>query len=165
MSEIYEKQYQTLMADWSYTKTSIRGLDEIIFKIRGWAITLTSGALGYAYINKDSNLCLYIGLPILLIWVMDGLYKSFQRRFIERDNNIRDYFNSGQFVEDLEAKKISSIQLSQVWNTNKADWFNEAMRNHVKAMLLRNVALTYIPLIIFQAITFIIIKYPTIQTP
>ena len=159
MIEIYEKKYDILKTEWSFTQDSIRNLDDIVFKIRGWAITLTSGALGYAYVNKDPDLCIYMSLPILMFWIMDGLFKSFQRKFIKRDREIRSYLRSENFVNDFKKKDITLIQITASFSARPSNsgWTINGFKNQLKAMFLRNVVFSYLPIVLFQSATYLLL--------
>lgn len=156
---LFETQLDILKTDWSFVQDSIRGLDDIIFKIRGWAVTLSAAGLGYAYVHGDEALCLYMMMPVLVFWVLDGLFKSFQRQFIARDREIRNYLASTSFNEDFENQKISKIPISVAYEKSSGTWRPKMsrVRRHLKAMLLRNVLVSYLAIIVMQFGTFLIL--------
>lgn len=160
MSDFYEKQYGVLMSEWTFTQDSIRGHDDIIFKIRGWAITLSSAALGYAYAEGDADLCLYIMLPTGLIWLIDGMFKSFQRSFIARDREIRTYLKSDDFKKDFDERSIQGIDLSRPYPTRTGElgWKWGGIKGQFTTMFLRNVVLSYLPILALQLGTYFLLR-------
>ncbi|MEM7241802.1 MAG: hypothetical protein AAF429_06425 [Pseudomonadota bacterium] len=157
--DFYELSLNILRSEWGYVQESIRALDETIFKIRGWAITLCSAGVAYAYVNNDAALCLYMTLPVSVFWIVDGLFKSFQTKFIERDREIRTYFASETFKKDFEKHEISQISITKAFTEkrSKMGWSWIAVKRHRSAMFLRNVVLSYVPIFILQLCTYWII--------
>ncbi len=158
-SDFFELNLEVLRTEWSYTQDSIRSLDDITFKIRGWAITLSSAGLAFAYVNKDQALCLYLMLPVAIFWIVDGLFKSFQRKFIFRDREIRNYFDSITFKDDYEKRELSGISLAKAFAppNSRYGWTWTGFGRHLKAMMLRNVVFSYAPIIFLQLLTYLLV--------
>jgi hypothetical protein len=70
-------------------QSGIRGLDTILFQIKGWCVTVTVAIAGFALANDRAKL-LFLGLAVVVaFWLVDAHYKSVQRVFINRDREIQ----------------------------------------------------------------------------
>ena len=157
--DFFDLSLDILRSEWSYTQDSIRALDDTVFRIRGWAVTLSSAGLAYAYVDKDAYLCLYLIMPVGIFWSIDGLFKSFQGKFIERDREIRIYFASSNFKQDFEKRELSGITVTKTFaKTRREGWTLDSLMRQVSAMMLRNVFFSYTPIILVELLTFWLIN-------
>jgi hypothetical protein len=59
------------------------------FLLKGWAVTLTGGALAFTIKQADRHY-LYISLVVVvLFWFLDSYYLSRERRFVQLYNQVR----------------------------------------------------------------------------
>ncbi|MFI4861746.1 MAG: hypothetical protein ACIAXF_13830 [Phycisphaerales bacterium JB063] len=74
---------------------NIAAMDGRAFQIKGWSITIFSGAVAL-WVTKQVDLILFSAIfSTLLFWYMDALFKSFQQRFIQRLHDIERFLESG----------------------------------------------------------------------
>ena len=83
---------QLLMAELQAIQGGIQSMDSIMFKIKGWCITVAAAAVGLAINSKLPSLIL-VGVGITFaFWFMDAYFKAIQRVYIRRDIEISRAF-------------------------------------------------------------------------
>ena len=144
MADLFEFKYNQILIEWELLVKSINNLDRIIFAIRGWAVSVVTAIIAFAYISKEPRVALYGLAPIVMFWTMDALYKSFQRIFIARHKQIEQYLQSDRcrddFVEKVMPEFVAPNSLAK-FGAKK----DEASRisDVITTAFLRNVFMTY----------------------
>lgn len=106
--DAFDFKHDILMREWQLVNDGIGRLDTVIFLIRGWAVTITTGGVAYAFVQQHAIVPIYIVVPLLLTWAYDALFKSFQSAYISRNLSIEKYLSSDQFLMDFrEHREIS----------------------------------------------------------
>jgi hypothetical protein len=140
-------QYEILLKEWDRCGSSIARLDTIVFIIRGWAVALATAVVAYSYVNRDYTACYLSVFPLLLLCWTDTIFKSFQRIFILRDRVIERYLASSTLQSDLRSGRLSIEVPATVKEFGTGTKRARAM-TVIQAALLRNVVLSYVPLIL-----------------
>ncbi|MCR8826966.1 hypothetical protein [Pseudosulfitobacter koreensis] len=156
--DFFALKHAIVMEEWKVANTNIGRLDSVVFTIRGWAITTTTAAVAYAYTKPDPRVCMLILIPLLFLWLIDALFKTFQRVFIDRSKEIEVYLASDSFEQDFQDERMSrfvSPELSIRFGQNSS---GERLRKVIEQAFLRNVVFTYVPLIIFAMIAYGAVK-------
>jgi len=142
--------------------------DDLSFKIKGWAVTLWTGILGFA-ISQKSTFFLLAGVPLLgAFWLLDAYFKSFQQRSMARMGYIENFLNGlpGQAVSGLtEAFEKRSFESFVVYDpigrqTCKVNHefkkrFSEKV-NYKRCFWIRNVRTLYLTLIVVSVLPTIV---------
>ena len=91
---LFAFQYELLMAEVKFIQSRIAAYDGIAFKIKGWAVTLWSAVVGLGAKEK-APLLVMASLPVLLVfWVLDAIFKGYQRRSMTRMGVLERFFDS-----------------------------------------------------------------------
>ena len=171
----FSLQKEILLNDWASGRTAIRDLDGATFKIKGWAITVFGATLAASVTLKTPSLLLFSILSSTLFWALDGLFKSFQHRFILRDLEISRYLSSPDLLKDQKEGEISSVPIAAAFydldrlsdfNTNELPGWLEMLRSRLGskreslvdlmlAMKLTNVKALYLSLICLAIILWL----------
>ena len=151
--DFFDVKHAVLLEEWKSCGGHIGRLDGIIFTIRGWAITTTTAAIAYAYTKLDPSVCMLVLLPLLLLWVIDAMFKTFQRVFIVRSKEIEQYLASDQFKLDFDARNPSFVAPVLSGRFGQGS-FGERLGEVFAQAFLRNVVATYVPLVIFSIISY-----------
>lgn len=84
MSDILKQNMDVLLKEWDHCENAIRGLDGVSTRIRSWAVTLFGGCIVFS-LRESNGLILLAAIPMLLVFfVFDVVFKSFQANFISR---------------------------------------------------------------------------------
>jgi hypothetical protein len=68
--------------------------DDLAFKIKGWALTLWIGILGFA-IGQESPFVTLVSIPVLIVfWFLEAYFKSYQQRSMARMGYIERFINA-----------------------------------------------------------------------
>lgn len=156
--DFFALKYSIVVEEWKLANSNIGRLDGIVFTIRGWAVTTTTVAIAYAYTKTDPRICMLILVPLIALWVMDALYKAFQRVFIDRAKEIEQYFASDDFESDYNARRMTTFSTPNLAVRFGQRGFSQRLKAVFEQAFLRNVLLTYIPMIIFAIVSYTIIK-------
>jgi hypothetical protein len=98
---------EILVKEWDAIQGAIGRFDTLAFNIKGWAISLFTAVLVVSATQRVPELMILAILPLMMFWLIDALYKSFQRRYIIRGTEIETYLSSESFVKDIELRSIA----------------------------------------------------------
>jgi hypothetical protein len=85
------------------SQNRIENYDSLIFRIKGWAITLWLGTLWFA-LKENLPLLLFAAIPVLIsFWLIETQYKRYQQRHIVRIRHIEKFLNA---TEDKEQPSL-----------------------------------------------------------
>jgi hypothetical protein len=91
---LFTFQYELLMAEVKFIQARIAAYDGIAFRIKGWAVTLWSAVVGFG-VKEKTPLLVLASLPVLLVfWLLDAIFKGYQRRTTSRMGAIERFFDS-----------------------------------------------------------------------
>ncbi|MEO1541324.1 MAG: hypothetical protein AAFU59_13120 [Pseudomonadota bacterium] len=144
---LFDLRHDILLREWEMCDGNVGRLDGVLFVMRGWAVTVAAAMIAYAYTEGQAEIARYLVLPVGLLWVLDGLFKRFQRIFIDRNREIHRYLSSAQFGQDVERGEMSFTTPLMALRFRGGTW-TERVADHARCMFLRNVSLTYLPLIL-----------------
>jgi hypothetical protein len=94
------------MDEYSRANDIIHKFDEINFKVKSWSITLGTIAIGAAYSQGKPKILLIGSIGILLFWLTEALFKSYQRVFIERMSEIEHSFK--QHLNNYDGPEVAT---------------------------------------------------------
>src|ERR1039458_575793 len=75
----------------------IRFLDDLSFKVKGWAVTVWSGIVTVAVTRHDWRLACISVVGLLAFFLTDASYKRYQICFIQRTRDIMQFLNDETF--------------------------------------------------------------------
>jgi hypothetical protein len=156
--DLFDLKHAIVMEEWKLANSNVGRLDGIIFTIRGWAITTTTAAIAYAYTKPDPTVCMLILVPLVALWIMDALFKAFQRVFINRSKEIEVYLASTEFEEDYRARRMENFTTPDLAVRFGQKGLGLRLKVVFEQAFLRNVLLTYFPLAIFSMISYTVIQ-------
>lgn len=103
--------------------------DEKAIVMKGWSITLSTGAVGAALIKNMPALLLLAATGALFFWVIEAFWKSFQSAHYPRINAIEAYFAGGD--EEIQPLQIQSTWMSAWRGGLGAGWPGRMVDLHV----------------------------------
>jgi hypothetical protein len=75
-----------LQTELTSIQAGIRGLDTILFQIKGWCVTATLTLAGFAATGQHRGVLLFVGVGAVVgFWLLDCQFKSIQREFITKN--------------------------------------------------------------------------------
>jgi hypothetical protein len=96
---LFEFQCDLLVREIEHVHVRIAHYDELSFKIRGWAITLWAGIVAFGA-KEGLPVVILASVPVTLtFWIVDALFKLYQRRSMVRLGTIDDFLNSARTFE------------------------------------------------------------------
>lgn len=98
--ELFVFQQSLLRHEIEHIHSQISHFDDLSFQIKGWAITVWSALIAFGAKEKVP-VVLLASLPALLsFWILDALFKRYQRRYMNRKSVIELFLDSeGEFKE------------------------------------------------------------------
>jgi hypothetical protein len=100
-------QLELLKVELASIQGGIRGLDTILFQIKGWCVTICVAVAGVALATKSPELLLVAAGAIIGFWLVDAHYKAVQRVFIERDTHIEVCLKGRKPIEVLRSGDLT----------------------------------------------------------
>jgi len=86
-------QLEFVQDELARTQSRIQNYDDLIFKIKGWTITLWVAAMGLAATQKQPYIALAVLPAILGFWCLEAQRKKYQQRHILRMRYIERFMN------------------------------------------------------------------------
>jgi len=139
---IFEYRLEVLLKEWDFAQGQIGQFDSIAMTIRGWAVSVFSAMLAAAIALHNADLCLWTMMPIILFWLLDALFKSFQELVIDRSRKIEDYLRSKEFAADAASQMTFGFETPQIAGLFQAD-NRERTAGLLRAALYANVSFFY----------------------
>lgn len=91
-----------------FIQTIILRMNTNSFFIKGWALTLISALLAFAF-NKDGNDASIVAyLPLFLFWYLDSTYLTIERKYIKLYEMTTELYQQGQLSLNIHSIKLSN---------------------------------------------------------
>lgn len=111
MKDEFDYRYEILLKEMETLQANIRGFNQILFRIKGWAVTVFSGFIFFG-VKESEPILFFVGsMSVILFWVLDAIYKKFQRKFIVRHNRIEHFLRTDEFSKALEKRSFHGFHI------------------------------------------------------
>jgi hypothetical protein len=153
-----EYQLDILKLEIESINSAIRQMDSMTEKIKNWAVLIWAAALGAAITNKDLNRYIAFTSAIpLAFWFVDGWYRRIQRRFIWRNNEIRDFLNSEKLEKSFTQQTLVDFEVFDLASRNsKGQEEYEAFISIRRTMRFGSLYLFYSFLIVISLLAWVV---------
>ena len=91
-----QQRWEILLEMFKATQKNIARLDDISMKLKGWAITVWAGLIGFGLSERLISCMTIAGVVILLFWAIDVQYKFFHEQFLRINANIEELLIKGR---------------------------------------------------------------------
>jgi len=92
--ELFDYQYELLLKEVDHLQSAIREYDKILFTIKGWSITVFAAFVAFMAREGEPVYLAVAGLAVILFWMVDAIYKSFQERFLSRYEDLETFLRN-----------------------------------------------------------------------
>ena len=117
-------------------QTRIGHYDDLVFRVKGWAVTLWLATIGYS-VSKEQPALVLTAIPVVLaFWFIETQYKSYQHRFISRmrllEKRINSFDSSDYLMAAFTRQSFGEFPIYDPtgWQTSERD---EEFRAHWQA--------------------------------
>lgn len=93
MENANAKEYDFIKEEYFKLHDIVVGFDEKVITIKSWSVTTSMAGVAAAFIEKRSELLLLASVASLLFWIIEALWKSFQRAHYRRIRQIEQYLS------------------------------------------------------------------------
>ncbi|MGO6704951.1 hypothetical protein ACC786_37330 [Rhizobium ruizarguesonis] len=156
--DFFDRKLIILMKEWDYLQTHIARFDTISFSIRQWSVTIFTAFLGGSIALKNPQGMLIAIVPVLLLWRMDGLWKSIQLRLIDRNAEIQFFLASKEFEDAHTNLSMDSFVTPTMFQGFRKTTLWAKIINVLRAAALRNVLLSHIAILLFCFASYIFLR-------
>lgn len=114
MRDEFEYKYDLLLKEIDLLQSGIQNHDVLVFTIKGWAVT---GFSAFAFFAARERTPIYLGigaLTVVLFWGLEAFFKSFQRKFILRSNEIERFLRSDAFSKAIEKRDFGDFTIPDI---------------------------------------------------
>lgn len=122
MSDYFEVRLSLLIKEWEITNEKMSSYDGTLLTIRGWAITVTSAIIAYAFVEKNQVVALLSIVPTLLIGGIDVIFKGYQRRMSIRREELEQFFKSSDFKDAMQNSDIGTFDTPALSRKTHLRW-------------------------------------------
>ena len=107
-TKIFDYQFELMLKEIDYLRKRLDSYDDISFKIKGWSITLWSALTVYGIKGKEA-LIILSAIPVMLtFYILEAIFKKYQRRYISRLQTIELFIDSEKPFENSGLKEVSN---------------------------------------------------------
>ncbi|RLC05201.1 MAG: hypothetical protein DRI57_27730 [Deltaproteobacteria bacterium] len=89
--------------------------NDIIFRIKGWTITLFSALVFFAADKNKLFFLIISTFAVLLFLILDATYTHIQRIFIHKSRKVQNLLQSENLIELLKNQSLDALLLPNVW--------------------------------------------------
>ncbi|MCP4179625.1 MAG: hypothetical protein GY756_17845 [bacterium] len=86
--------------------------NDIIFKIKGWSITLFSALVFFAADKNKLSFLIISTFAVMLFLLLDATYSHIQRIFINKSRKVQQLLQSENLVESLKSQSLEVLLLA-----------------------------------------------------
>ena len=134
MPDEMSAQFDLLKLEMTSIQAGVRGIDAILFQVKGWCVTICVASAGLALTTKTIGL-LAVGTGAALgFWLVDAHYKSVQRVFIERDAVIETALAGKDPIAVLRDGGLIVPGLGSAFRTDDSFTFGQKVRLEVRRL-------------------------------
>lgn len=146
MSDVFQYRFDLLKQEIDNLQTGIYSYDKILFTIKGWAITIFAGFITLAVQQTAPALLIFASIVIILFWILDALFKSIQRVYIRRYNQIEEYLCDERFVDAMNSQSFDDMIFPKIGASFRVSTKQKYIEL-IKAMFLLHTALLYVSML------------------
>ncbi|NMF57481.1 hypothetical protein [Pseudanabaena yagii] len=114
MNDEFQYKFELVKQEIDLLQSGIRNCDSSLFTIKGWAITIFSTFIFFAADKKQPLFLLFCAMAIVLFWLLDSTYRSIQRIYIRRYNEIEHYLQSLEFSQAIKERNFRDFYIPKI---------------------------------------------------
>ncbi|TAT71062.1 hypothetical protein [Rhizobium ruizarguesonis] len=156
--DFFDRKLTILMKEWDYLQTHIARFDTISFSIRQWSVTIFTAFLGGSIALKNPQGMLIAIVPVLLLWFIDGVWKSIQVRLIDRNAEIQIFLASKEFEDAHTNLSMDSFVTPTMFEGFGKTKLRAKTVNVLRAAVIRSVLLSHIAILLFCLASYIFLR-------
>ncbi|QIO58722.1 hypothetical protein ELI20_01140 [Rhizobium ruizarguesonis] len=156
--DFFDRKVTILMKEWDYLQTHIARFDTISFSIRQWSATIFSAFLGGSIALKNPQGMLIAIVPVLLLWLMDGVWKSIQLRLIDRNVEIQIFLASKEFEDAHTNLSMDSFVTPTMFQGFRKTTWPAKTLNVLRSAVVRSVLLSHFAILLCCLASYIFLS-------
>jgi len=168
--ELFKFKIELLKNEIDILSSIIGRYDDILFKIKGWTITLWMAVVGWGILsNSMLLLILALFVPILFCF-LEVQFKMIQRQYIFRGNNLQKFFHNDEKLKEVFKEKnipqnpgIYDLNSHYIGKIKELSEKYKKMTNFFWIIRFPNVYLFYLTILILTVIAIIFVYLGFIQ--
>ena len=157
MNDEFQYRYDLLKQEIDVVQSGIRQYDGILFTIKGWAITIFSAFVFFAADKHQPKFLIFCTISVVLFWLLDSTYRSIQRIYIRRYNEIEQFLKSPEFSQAVKERDIKDFYIPNIgasFDVRGLKKYTDILR---VAFMFHN-ALLYVVMLVLIALLALVIK-------
>lgn len=156
MSDEFECQFDLLKQEMTTLQDGVKTYDGILFTIRGWVITIFSAFIFFAADKQKPIFLAFCAIAVLLFWLLDSIYKSIQKVYIHRYNDIERFLQSPDFTQAIQERSFGKFIVSNVGASFRVTGKDKLLSILRSGMMIHNGILYISMLILILGIALVI---------
>ncbi|MDY7079787.1 MAG: hypothetical protein SXV54_23120 [Chloroflexota bacterium] len=150
MDDKFEYKFELLKQEMDTLQSGIRTYDGTLFTIKGWAITIFSAFIFFAADKQKPIFLAFCAMAIMLFWLLDSIYRSMQRIYIFRYNEIERFLQSPDFSQAVAERSFNNFRVPNVGTSFDVKGKAKYIAIFQAGIMLHN-ALLYIAMLVLVA--------------
>ncbi len=157
MNDEFQYRYDLLKQEIDILQEGIRQYDSALFTIKGWAITIFSAFIFFAADKRQPSFLILCAISVTLFWLFDSTYRSIQRIYIRRYNEIEQFLKSIEFSQAIKERDFKNFFIPNIGASFNVRGFKKYTEIFRVAFMYHN-ALLYVAMLVLIALIALIMK-------
>lgn len=157
-TDLFAEQRKNLDTEITLVQKAIDKFDDLIFKIKSFAVTISLALLGFAVKERIPVMALLGAVAAVMFWIQESVFKSFQRGYIYRMNRITRFLHSEDFAHAVRARDFGGFRTPDLNNHYFGTEREKRKTGFWRSALLMNVCITYILLSTLSIVVYLFIR-------
>ena len=157
MTDKFDYQFDLLKNEMDSLQSGIRNYDGTLFTIKSWSITIFSGFVFFAADKNNPAFLGFCAISIVLFWLLDSIYRSIQRVYTRRYNQIEQFLKSPEFDQAIKERDFKDFQIPNLG----AGFYVSGIKRYTdifKVAFMYHNALLYVSMLIIIGLLTQVIK-------
>jgi len=124
----FQYRFELLKQEIEILQARIGSYDTILLTIRGWTITIFSAFIFFSAQAKQPIYLIFCALSVMLFWLVEAIFRRYQRSFIYRYTQIEQFLQSQEFAQAVAERSFKNFVIPNLRGAyatkRKEHWLN-----------------------------------------
>ncbi len=161
MEDMSRFEFQALMFEKGAEELQrhISRLDEILFKIKASGVTVWIALIGWSFTSKNNFMIPLGGVVIIGFWLLEGLFRGIQTRYIDRSGELTRLLNDREALDRcFESQEFPS---NVVYPMTFRETEISKLSTYGRGLIAPSVATLYLFLAFVNYLIWMVVSIPT----
>lgn len=157
--DLFDFQFEILLEEMKIQQQHVRHYFTFIFVIKGWAITVFSGLLYYAYREQEVAFLYFGFMATMLFWLLDALFKTSQRIYNISYLEIEDFLRNDFIKKAYPKRSFKGFAIPDLYARHRISAEDRwRVKSPIRGALYKRTSVLYFALILVNIVAYLWLK-------